>query len=62
MVDGGAGRGPFGGVGGLPVEGLTTVSIEGSAFSLGFRNISRGLCRHAVGDCLRHGGWAITAA
>lgn len=41
MVEDGVGRVPFGGVGGLPVDGFTGSSAEGLEFSRGFRNISR---------------------
>jgi hypothetical protein len=36
---------PLGGVGGLPVEGFTGVSIDADAFSRGFRNIAQLLQR-----------------
>jgi hypothetical protein len=31
---------PFGGVGGLPVEGIKGASVDGDALSRGFRNIA----------------------
>jgi hypothetical protein len=46
---------PFGGVGGLPVEGFNGVSVVGDEPSRGFRNIALGPyllpCAVLVADC-----------